>query len=137
MPRPETRSELRNYWIWGASGVGKSRGTREFFGDENIYPKPLNKWWDGYNNQRVVLIEEVSPRDKDWLSEKLKVWADHYPFIAEQKGKSAMIRPPIIVVTSNYSLEECFPEPQQHEPLQRRFKTLHMISYNNLTGLFD
>jgi hypothetical protein len=85
----------------------------------------------------VVLIEEVSPRDKDWLGEKLKVWADHYSFIAEIKGRSRAIRPPIIVITSNYSLDECFPEPQVNEPLRRRFKCLHMISYNNLTGFFE
>ena len=137
MPDPGSRNELRNYWIYGATGCGKSSGVREFFGDENIYPKPLNKWWDGYKNQRVVLIEEVSPRDKEWLGEKLKVWADHYPFIGEVKGRSVLIRPPIVVVTSNYSLSECFPEPQVQEPLVRRFKVLHMISYNNLTGLFD
>ena len=69
MPPPESRSELRNYWIYGATGCGKSRGVREWFGEENIYPKALNKWWDGYKNQRVVLIEEVSPKDKDWLAE--------------------------------------------------------------------
>jgi len=137
MPQPESRSELRNYWIYGATGCGKSRGVREWFGEENCYPKALNKWWDGYKNQRVVLIEEVSPKDKDWLAEKLKVWADHYPFVAEHKGKSVQIRPPIIVVTSNYSLSECFPEPQSQEPLARRFKSLHFITYNNLTGFFD
>ena len=137
MPQPESRAELRNYWIYGATGCGKSRGVREWFGEENCYPKALNKWWDGYKNQRVVLIEEVSPKDKDWLAEKLKVWADHYPFVAEHKGKSVQIRPPIIVVTSNYSLSECFPEPQSQEPLARRFKSLHFITYNNLTGFFD
>lgn len=137
MPQPPSRDTLANFWIYGATGTGKSRSVREYYGETNIYPKALNKWWDGYKNQQVVLIEEVSPRDKDWLGEKLKVWADHYPFVAEHKGRSVMIRPPIIVITSNYTIEECFPDEQVLLPLQRRFKTHHFISYNKLTNLFE
>nr|QKI29034.1 Rep [Lactuca sativa CRESS virus] len=137
MPPPQSRDTLANFWIYGATGTGKSRSVREYYGEANIYPKALNKWWDGYKNQLVVLIEEVSPRDKDWLGEKLKVWADHYPFVAEHKGRSVMIRPAIIVITSNYTIEECFPDEQVLLPLQRRFKTHHFISYNKLTNLFE
>lgn len=137
MELPKERDVLENYWIYGATGVGKSRGVRQHFGTENIYPKPLNKWWDGYQGQKVVLIEEVSPEHANWLGEKLKIWADHYPFIGETKGKSMPIRPPIVVITSNYSMEEVFTKQQDLEPLKRRFKCLHMISYNSLTNLFE
>lgn len=35
------------------------------------------------------------------------------------------IRPERIAVTSNYSIRECFPNPQDYEPLERRFKQIH------------
>jgi len=36
-----------------------------------------------------------------------------------------MIRPKKIIVTSNYTIEECFPNVQDHLPLKRRFKVKH------------
>lgn len=55
----------------------------------------------------------------------LKQWADHYPFKAAQKGSQLLIRPKRIVITSNYSIEECYPEVQDSAPLKRRFKCHH------------
>lgn len=54
----------------------------------------------------------------------MKQWADHYTFKANQKGSQLLIRPERIVVTSNYSIEECYPEKQDSEPLRRRFKVI-------------
>lgn len=44
-----------NQWFWGATGVGKSKRAR----DENpgAYLKMLNKWWDKYQYESVVIIE--------------------------------------------------------------------------------
>ncbi len=56
------------------------------------------------------------------MGQHLKLWADHYPFPAETKGSSMVIRPARIVVTSNWSMEQMFEEPNVLKPLQRRFK---------------
>lgn len=77
-------------------------------------------------------MEEVSPKDEEWLAPMLKVWADHYPFIAEIKRKSTMIRPKKFYVTSNYSMEQIFRNPEDLYALKRRFHQIHMDNINNL-----
>lgn len=114
----EDINSLDNEWHYGASGTGKSRGVRTRF--PKAYIKSNNVWWDGYAGEEVVIIEEMGP--KQIGAHHLKQWADHYPFKAESKGSYTSIRPKHIIITSNYSIRDCYPEPQDYEPLERRFK---------------
>lgn len=117
---------LENEWHWGGTGLGKSYTVRSKWPD--AYIKALNKWWDNYKGEDTVLIEEFEPSHADKFGAMLKVWSDHYPFRAEVKGSNLLIRPKRIIITSNYSLKECFKEPAMFEPLNRRFKIHHYCS---------
>lgn len=55
----------------------------------------------------------------------LKIWADRYAFPVEVKNGADYIRPAVIIVTSNYSIRDCFPKPQDYEPLERRFRQIN------------
>jgi len=112
-------------WLIGASGAGKSRGVRTQF--PLIYPKPLNKWWDGYTNQTHVLLDDVDENQSSWIGHFLKIWADHYPFIAEKKGGSRLIRPDAIIVTSQYSIDHLFKCRLLIDALLRRFKVVQVV----------
>lgn len=122
---PESMSELTNEWYWGDSGTGKSRKAREE--NPGAYLKNANKWWDGYVDQEVVIIDEWSPQH-ECLASHLKQWADHHAFAAESKGGALCIRPKKIIVTSNYSIDQCFPNPADSEPMRRRFKVTHFTN---------
>lgn len=90
----------------------------------DVYLKMCNKWWDGYRNQPIVLIEDLG-REHHVLAHHLKVWADAYDFQMEEKGGGRAIRPGHIVVTSNYAIEEVFAEhPGDIEPICNRFTVL-------------
>lgn len=120
--RPLVLQTLDNEWWWGETGTGKSKALWEKY--PKHYQKPLNKWWDGYNNEDVVAIEEWSPKHEVTAS-ALKIWADRYPFCAEVKGGTLQkIRPKKIIVLSNYKPDECFTNEADLLPIRRRFKVV-------------
>lgn len=119
---PPSQAVLDFWWFYGPSGSGKSLSARTENPDH--YIKNINKWWDGYTGQPCVIIEEWNPSVVDGLKQMLKSWCDHHPFSAETKGSTTALRPPRIIVTSNYTLEECFGGDQAglFEPLSRRMQ---------------
>jgi len=119
--------DITNEWWYGNTGTGKSRLAWEKYG-AICYQKMLNKWWDGYDAEKVVIIEEWSPKNEVTAS-ALKIWADRYPFAAQIKGGVLQkIRPQKIIVISNYRLSDCFPDQRDREPVARRFKEIEFPS---------
>lgn len=128
------QGDLQNEWWYGETGTGKSRLAWEKYGSI-CYQKMLNKWWDGYDDQPVVVIEEWSPKN-EVTSSALKIWADRYPFTAQIKGGVLQkIRPLKIIVISNYRLSDCFPDTRDAEPISRRFKQYNFPQDAGRVGL--
>lgn len=114
---------LPHEWWVGPTGCGKSRLMWELY--PNHYDKDLNKWWDGYFNEDVVVIEEWCPKN-DVTGSRLKKWGDRNPFNAEIKGGVLkMIRPKKVIVLSNYTMEQCFLNQEDLLPMKRRFKEIN------------
>lgn len=123
MVLPPDSEDTTGIWLYGEPGVGKSKWARKFY--QPFYDKPCNKWWDGYQNQPNVLIDDFD-KVHHVLGHHLKRWTDRYSFPAEVKGGALQIRPECIVVTSNYTIYEIFDDPELVKALKRRFIEFHM-----------
>lgn len=128
-PQPPYNGNLKckNYWIWGPPRTGKSRWARSH--SDNIYLKLNNKWWQFYNKEEVVLMEDFPSllESNGALGSHMKLWADRYSFTAEQKNSSLIIHPKsyVFIVTSNYSIEQCF-KPGDVEAIKSRFNEIYV-----------
>lgn len=117
-------TSLDNYWIYGPTGTGKSRGVLEHFGEGALYRKGCDKWFDGYRGQDTVLIEDMDESHK-YMMQFMKIWTDYYPFIAHSKGSMSKLRPRRFVVTSNCHPDDIWPEGTHLEAIKRRFKIIY------------
>ncbi len=86
-------------WLYGATGSGKTRWVYETFDD--IYTKPNNKWWDGYEQQETILIDDYR---KDFCKfHELLTLTDRYPTTREIKGGTIHINSKNIIFTAPHS----------------------------------
>lgn len=96
--------ELKNVWIWGPTGSGKSKYCAEQF--PNAHIKTREVFWDSYEFEEEVVCQDVDETWEDVLWE-LKIWADHYVYQGRIKHKPSLkMRPKRIIVTSNYTIQE-------------------------------
>lgn len=65
----------------------------------------MGKWWDGYDGQRVVVMDDFAGNIP--FKELLKL-ADYYPHRVEVKGGVRTFSSKIIVITSNTRPEEWY-----------------------------
>lgn len=118
------------FWIWGPTGTGKSHLARQMAKQiaphEEPFLKQLNKWWSGYKMQKVVIIEELSPNICNMMASYFKNWCDKWPFSAETKGGAFEkgIRPEYIIMTSNYSIDDCFENAVDRDAMKRKCKEI-------------
>jgi len=116
-------------WITGAPGIGKSRYVRDNF--DKVYLKPQNKWWDGYKQETVILLDDFD-LGGHFLGHYLKIWGDCYPFNAEIKGSTCVPVYDKFFITSNYLPSDIFcqgndisrHDPMIVEAITRRFKLM-------------
>lgn len=129
MQTPPDLTELDNHWFYGTTGVGKSVQARTLYPD--AYYKPCTKWWDGYQDEETVIIEDFDKYNIK-LGQDLKIWGDYGHFNAEIKGGALRIRPKRIIITSNWHPSEIWDDHQTLQPILRRYHITHMLASSNL-----
>ena len=105
----------------GETGAGKSRTAAEVATDGTTYYKPRGEWWDGYQQQNTVIIDDFY----GWIKydEILKI-CDRYPYQVPIKGGYEQFTSKRIIITSNEPIENWYKgdwyKEEQLKALKRR-----------------
>lgn len=130
MVKPADLQSTCGIWIRGDTNAGKTHAATTAYPD--AYRKPRNKWWDGYQEEEVVILDDVDLNDS-WCGSFLKHWADRYSFVAEIKGGSRAIRPAKLIVTSQYKIEDIWHSDKALcDAIKRRFVVIEKTRDQNI-----
>ena len=134
--------ELRekNYWIFGSSGIGKSKLADQWAEPNKILRKTNNKWFDGYTpDLEIVIVDDITPNLHVETARTIKNLADRYKFVVEVKNGVRVISPAdyCLIITSNYTIEQVFPNVEDHEPIRRRFSIINADDAQRLHANID
>lgn len=84
-------------WLWGGTGVGKTRTAVEK--SSSFYIKDGTHWWDGYEQQETIIIDDF---DGKWPFRDLLRLLDRYPYRGQYKGGYVNVNSPYIYITCEF-----------------------------------
>lgn len=85
------------HWRWGKAGVGKTRFVEEKH--PSIYQKDNTLWWDGYNQQEAIIIDDF---DNSIPYRTLLRILDRYAYQGQIKGGYVQLNSPYIYITCEF-----------------------------------
>jgi len=125
----------------GVPGTGKSRYANEAAkANGTVYYKPRGDWWDGYDGQTSIVIDDYY----GWLKydELLKI-CDRYPYQVPVKGGYRQFTSKNIYITSNSEIKDWY-KFANYDPaaIMRRVEEYHVdlipsVDYQHTTLIED
>lgn len=112
-------------WFYGPTGSGKSRAAHDAHPDAYV-KMPGNKWWDGYDQQDAVIIDDYRC-DLCPFSHLLQL-LDRYPYRVEMKGTSMQFCSKNIIITTPKSPQETWAS-RTNEDLAQLLRRITEIRY--------
>jgi len=114
------------FWYYGPTGCGKSRAALEEGGADAYWKNPTDYWWDGYSDQRCVIIDDYR-KDFCKFSDLLRLF-DRYPLRLNVKGSTVSFTAAVIIVTSPKSPEETW-EGRTEEDLEQLMRRIFLVKH--------
>lgn len=119
------------FWIYGPSGVGKSRSVHAAKTSEDSLwvANSTGKFWNGYDHHPQVLFDDWAEDRMDFAT-VLQIF-DRYPFTVETKGAHCVFNSNTIYVTSAEEPSKYWPNesPESMRQLYRRITCLIECDY--------
>ena len=92
------------------------------------------KWWDGYENQPVVICDE--PKATYGWGHLLQL-LDRYPCTVETKGGSSAFQAKLLIFVANFNPEEIFGHTPNFAALKRRLNLILKFTGNIYTHIIN
>lgn len=125
-PKRRLDCDIKGYWLYGKTGIGKTRLARYLAGSDYYNKPPENKWWDGYDAHKVVIIDDYRHNTSLNFSTLLRI-ADRYSCKIECKGGSRQLQASTIILTSSGSINKTFKYIDDNlSQMYRRFTVINM-----------
>lgn len=124
--------------LYGDAGAGKTRYVYEHSSPDKLWVSPIGKagWFDGYEGQEDVLIDDFAGRmSHTSLTDLLRI-LDRYTLFVPVKGGFTRFCPKRIFLTTNYLPSAWYDwttRSPQRVALARRFSQLHVFSLHSDT----
>lgn len=111
------RKQFRNltvHYIWGQTGVGKTRSVMDAHGYENVYQVTNYAHpFDGYRGQPVMLFDEFR---SDLPTKDMLKYLDGYPIMLPCRYNDKVACYTTVYIVSNIPIEKQYPNVQIDEP---------------------
>lgn len=85
-------------WLWGTAGCGKTRIVMEM---DNVYKHDGVKWWDGYEGEDILLLDDLDCGDFENRKYMLNI-LDGYRLRLEIKGSFCYAKWSKVFITTNW-----------------------------------
>ncbi len=116
---PQWRDVNVEVW-WGVTGTGKSRAA---FDHPDYYRLASAKWYDGYDRQKRLVIDEFA----GWIPlHEMLTLLDGHPLQKQQKGGFCYAYWDEVIITSNKPIDDWYkdPSPEHMKALLRRIDSI-------------
>lgn len=100
-------TRTKGLWCFGLTGTGKSRFAHSLTPDSTFVKNAANKWWDGYEQEDTVILDDYRCNAQLGFSDLLRL-ADFHPLPIEMKGASGHFNSKRVIITTPLSIDETF-----------------------------
>lgn len=111
-------------WLYGRTGVGKTRTAFDRHGVANCYIKDGTMWWNNYSQQTCIVIDDF---DGKWPYRDLLRLLDRYPYQGQYKGGYVRINSPFIYITCEHP-PEIYYQNTELEQVKRRLSEIREVT---------
>lgn len=114
-PKPK-RGPVQIIVFWGDPRAGKSQQAKRLAKSTpgGYYVKdPTSMWWDGYQGEKCVLMDDFDPSHHAWTWHQMFGWLDDEIVPAQYKGGYLSLQFTRLIITTNFGPVLWF-KPDQH-----------------------